>query len=61
MKLETRLDEKKFLEIIRELREETNHLQTHIFSSRLNACMWVYQKAKNKAQAKDWIKVELGW
>lgn len=61
MKFETQKDEHKFLNIIQELREETGHHLNHIFTRQLNRCIHIYEKARSKAEAKDWIKVELGW
>ena len=61
MKFGTDKEKKSFTNCLQELREETNHKNTFIEGWQMLNLKWIWRKAPNKASAKSWLKVELGW
>lgn len=62
MKLyESRRMRNMFLNVIEELRNETNHQKTFIESWQIQNLKWIWRMAHNRAEAKGWMRMELGW
>ena len=60
MKLKTKKQREKFIQTIKELREETNHHEKIDYSD-FEYLKGLWERAQNTKQAKKYIKNELGW
>ena len=60
MKLENTRDQIALSDLVNILREETNHYEV-ISRNQEDQIKWIWKNARNKKDAKEWIKVELGW